>query len=155
VTTQDQVRRVMPELCQLVLGQGDMPETSQVLFNHYLLDGMARTPAALVYEAQFVTMAPGHKPDDRVLIFPRPTVYSRHTLVPLDGPDGAGRRVGQALRDDPKLTQLAEEYGFRPERPSSDPAGSRPSPADVVEPPSFEIIESMLGALESGGQCNR
>jgi hypothetical protein len=157
VTTQDQVRRVMPNLCQLMLGQGDMPETSQVLFNRYLVDGMGRTPAALVYEAQFVTTAPGHKPDisgDRVLLFPRPTVYSRHTLVPLDGPDGTGHRVGQALRDDPKLTQLAAEYGFRPERPPSDnPAGSRPSPPDVVEPPSFEIMESMLGAFEPGGQC--
>lgn len=152
VMAQDQVRRVMPDLCRLVLGQGDMPETSQVLFNHYLVDGMARTPAALVYEAQFVTTASGRKPDDRVLLFPRPTVYSRHTLIPLDGPDGAGHRVGQTLRDDPKLTQLAAEHGFRPERPS-DPAGSRPSPADVVEPPSFEIMESMLGSFEPSGQC--
>jgi hypothetical protein len=156
VTTQDQVRRVLPDLCRLVLGQGDKPETSQVLFNHYLVDGMARTPAALVYEAQFTTTAPGQKPNitpDRVLLYPRPTVYSRHTLVPLDGPDGAGHRVGQTLRDDPKLARLAAEHGFRPERPAGESAGSPPAPADVVEPPSFELMENMLNAFEPGGQC--
>jgi len=156
VTNQDQVRRVLPDLCRLVLGQGDKPETSQVLFNQYLIDGMARTPAALVYEAQFTTTAPGQKPNitgDQMLLYPRPTVYSRHTLIPLDGPNGTGHRVGQALRDDPKLAQLAAEHGFRPERPPVESAGNRPAPADVIEPPSFELMESMLKAFEPGGQC--
>jgi hypothetical protein len=156
VTTQDQLRQVMPDLCQLVLGQGDKPETSQVLFNYYIVDGMGRTPAALVYEAQFVTTAPGLKPDitgGRMLLYPRPTVYSRHTLIPLDGPDGAGHRVGQTLRDAPKLTQLAAEHGFRPERTLSELADNRPSLADVVEPPSFEVMENMLSAFEPGGEC--
>jgi hypothetical protein len=158
VTTQDQLRHVLPDLCRLVLGQGDKPETSQVLFNYYLADGMGRTPAALVYEAQFVTTAPGQKPNitgDRMLLYPRPTVYSRHTLVPLDGPNGAGHRVGQVLRDAPKLAQLAAEHGFRPERPLSEPVSNHPSLVDVVEPPSFEVMESMLGAFEPGGECVR
>jgi hypothetical protein len=156
VTSQNQLRQVLPDLCRLVLGQGDKPETSQVLFNYYLADGIGRTPAALVYEAQFVATAPGPKPEisgDRVLLYPRPTVYSRHTLIPLDGPDSPGHRVGQALRDDPELAQLAVEHGFRLERPPGELAGNRPSPADVVEPPSFELLENMLSAFEPGGEC--
>lgn len=156
VTTPDQVAKVLPDLCRLVLDQGTKPETSQVLFDYYLKDGKGRTPMALIYEAQFVTQAPGHKPattDEQVLLYPRPTVYSRHTLVPLDD---AGRRVGQALRDDAELARLAAEHGFRPERATSEPVSRRPTPIDVVEPPSFEILESMLAGLDpASGGCAR
>lgn len=150
VTRSEQVQQLLPDLCRLVYDQGEKPETSQVLFNYYLVDslgGMGRIPLALIYEAQFVAEVPGQKPNltsDRVLLYPTPTVYSRHTLVPLDD---AGRRVGQALRDDPELVRLAAEHGFRPERSVDHPVNDRPAPVDVVESPSFDILESMLAAL--------
>jgi hypothetical protein len=145
VTTEDQLQRVMPDLCRLVFDQGTKPETSQVLFNYYVNDGMGRIPMALIYESQFLTEAPGQKPalgSDQVLVFPKPTVYSRHTLLPFEA---AGRRVGQLLRDDPELRRLAEEYGFRLE---GRPFRSRPAPIDVVEAPSYELLETMLNQLE-------
>lgn len=159
VTTPEQVTSVLPDLCRLVFDQGNKPETSQVLFNSYLVDGMGRIPMALVYEAQYVTRAPGQQPaltPDRVLLFPRPTVYSRHTLLPLDE---GGRRVGEALRDDPELVRLAAEHGYRPEKPTTDTMSTRKPPADVVEPPSFEVLEQMLDALqptpENARRCAR
>ncbi|WP_236791047.1 hypothetical protein [Amycolatopsis sp. GM8] len=148
VTTPEQVQAVLPDLCRLVFDQGTKPETSQVLFNSYLVDGMGRIPMALIYEAQYITHAPGQQPalpPDSVLLFPRPTVYSRHTLIPLTD---AGRRVGEALRDDPELVRLAAEHGFRPEHPTTDTVSTRKPPLDVVEPPSFEALETMLDALE-------
>ncbi|MFC4852244.1 hypothetical protein [Actinophytocola glycyrrhizae] len=150
VTTPAQVEAVLPDLCRLVFDQGNKPETSQVLFDNYLVDGMGRTPMALVYEAQYDTTAPAPSlGPDNVLVHPRPTVYSRHTLIPLTA---EGRAVGQALRDDPELVRLAEEHGFRPEKPSGQPVTKRPRPVDVVESPSFEVLETMLSALAPTAQ---
>jgi hypothetical protein len=144
VTTQDQLQKVMPDLCRLVFDQGTKPETSQVLFNQYLTDGMGRIPMALIYESQYLAKAPGLKPTlpaDSVVLFPRPTVYSRHTLIPLND---TGRRVGRLLKEDPELSQLAEEYGFRVEGLTK----GRSIPFDVVESPAFELLDVMLSALE-------
>lgn len=150
VTTPQQVEKVLPDLCRLVFDQGDKPETSQVLFDNYLVDGMGRTPMALVYEAQYDTTAPAPPlSDDNVLIYPRPTVYSRHTLIPLTA---EGRAVGQALRDDPELVRLAQEHGFRPEKPSGQRTAKRDRPLDVVESPSFDVLETMLSALAPTAQ---
>lgn len=153
VTSPSQVEAVLPDLCRLITDQGDKPETSQVLFDNYLVDGMGRVPMALVYEAQYVTRAPRPQlPADSVKLFPRPTVYSRHTLIPLDA---NGEAVGRALRDDPELVRLAAEHGFRPEKPL---AGQQVSarPMDVVESPSFEVLENMLAALApAAGRCRR
>jgi hypothetical protein len=144
VTTDEQLREVLPDLCRLIYDQGGKPETSQVLFDNYVVEGMGRTPMALVYEAQYVTRAPAPEINqDNVMLFPRPTVYSRHTLIPLT-PDGTA--VGRALRDDQELVRLAAEHGFRPEKPlAGQQVGDRPM--DVVEPPSFEVLETMLSAL--------
>jgi hypothetical protein len=153
VTNQQQVDGVLPVLCDLIDAQGDKPETSQVLFDNYLLYGVFRTPMALVYESQYVTRAP--KPDlpaDAVKLFPRPTVYSRHTLVPLNAD---GQAVGKALRDDPELVRLAVEHGFRPEKPlPGTHLGDQP--ADVVESPSYDVVEAMLNDLSpNSGRCDR
>ncbi len=157
VTTSQQVEKVLPDLCRLIFDQGDKPETSQVLFDNYLVDGMGRTPMALVYEAQYDTTAPAPALSaDNVLIYPRPTVYSRHTLIPLNQD---GRAVGQALRDDPELVRLAQEHGFRPEKAAGQQTAKRPRPVDVVESPSFEVLETMLSALaptaENAARCAR
>lgn len=144
VTTQDQLQKVMPDLCRLVFDQGTKPETSQVLFNQYVTDGIGRIPMALIYESQVLAAPPGQEPSlpaDHAVLYPRPTVYSRHTLIPLDD---AGRRVGRLLRDDPELRRLEQEYGFRPEGQTN----NRPSPIDVIESPSYDLLEIMLSRLE-------
>lgn len=143
VKTEAQVAHVLPDLCTLIADQGDKPETSQVLFDNYVLYGMGRTPMALVYEAQYVTRAPAPDlPADAVKLFPRPTVYSRHTLIPMN-PNG--ERLGKALRDDPELVRLAVDHGFRPEKPVAGQQTDKP--VDVVESPSFAVLEKMLTGL--------
>ncbi len=143
VTSDQQVDHVLPELCTLIADQGDKPETSQVLFDNYVVYGMGRTPMALVYESQYITRSPTPElPADAVKLFPRPTVYSRHTLIPIT-PNG--KRLGEALRDDDELVRLAAEHGFRPEKPL---AGQKiDQPVDVVESPSFDVLEKMLSDL--------
>lgn len=155
VTTPEQVQTVLPDLCRLIFYQGDKPETSQVLFDNYLVDGMGRTPLALIYEAQYLTKAPSPTlTQDNEVLYPRPTVYSRHTLIPLSD---NGRAVGMALRDDPELVKLAAEHGFRPEKSTTALTADRP--VDVVESPSFDVLEEMLAALapttENATRCAR
>lgn len=145
VQTADEVRRVLPDLCALVGRQGDKQRTSQDLFNDYLTKGYGRVPIGLVYEAQFLTRAPAPVlPPDAVMLYPKPTVYSRHTLIPLAD---TGDLVGRALRDDAELVRLAAEHGFRPESPTAQPVGADRSPTAVVESPSFEVLESMVDEL--------
>jgi len=110
----------------------------------------------LTYESQLIEFWLKH-PDklksDMVLMYPRPTVFSKHVLVPYTP---AGVRLGQALESDPKLRALAHEYGFRT-------GGSTKGPelwaqrgiqvpdvlVDVIEPPSQEWLEKMIQDIEA------
>ncbi|WP_218000236.1 hypothetical protein [Millisia brevis] len=148
------VDRVAPLVGPLFVDQGYQPATTEVLFEDYLSSGMGRVPMALVYEAQFVGQQVAEKsvlPTDARLLYPRPTVYSRHVLVPLTS---AGDRVGQLLEEDPELARLAAEHGFRPTQPGpfaqalqDASVAAPPELIDVVEPPTFETSERFLGAL--------
>ncbi len=135
------VKKVLPDMCRLMADQGLKPDTSGVLFEEYLTGGPTRTPIALVYESQFLDKVSSQRvPRDgqHVLLFPSPTVYAWHELVPLS--DG-GRKVGELLRDDPTLKDLAAEYGFRPQGRT---LADRPNPPVVVEPPAYKILETLL-----------
>jgi hypothetical protein len=150
----DAVPKVMPDLCRLMAYQGEKPNTSGVLWEDFLNSGPSRTPIALIYESQFLDkVSPLRVPEggEHVMLFPSPTVYARHTLVPFTE---AGGTVGRMLLDDPGLEDLAADYGFRPEgRPLPD----RPNPPVVVEPPDNQVLEAMLDQLgsfnEQTGKC--
>jgi hypothetical protein len=145
---------VLPAVQPLFRDQGYLPPTTEVLFEDYLSAGMGRVPMALVYEAQYLAEALSADPvlpGDARLLYPSPTIFSRHTLVPLTP---AGDRVGELLTTDPRLAALAAEHGFRPTdpRPFSEALRTRgvpepPALVDVVEPPSFDPLEGMLTQL--------
>ncbi|MEV6637193.1 serine/threonine-protein kinase [Actinoplanes sp. NPDC051470] len=146
--------KVMPELCRLISYQGQKPSTSEVLFDEYLTDGPNRTPMALIYESQYYDEASSSQvPEDgrHVLLFPNPTVYAWHTLVPITEP---GDAVGRMLRDDKELQDIAVRYGFRPEGRS---LPDRPAPPVVVEPPEYPLLEKMIDRLgpfdQQNGKC--
>lgn len=149
----DELRTVMPDLCRMVSYQGQKPDTSGVLFEEYLTDGVRRTPMALVYESQFLDRASEQRVPaggDHRMLFPNPTVYAWHTLVPLTK---GGGEAGRLLRDDATLKDIAAEYGFRPQGRTLD---DRPSPPVVVEPPDYQVLEAMLDQLASlrkTGKC--
>lgn len=152
----DALGKVMPDLCRLMSYQGQKPNTSEVLFGEYVTDGPSRTPMALVYESQYLDQAsPEQVPDDgkHVMLFPSPTVYAWHTLLPFTD---AGRTVGRLLRDDAELKDIAARYGFRPEGRA---LPDRPNPPVVVEPPDYPVLEAMLDQLGSfnqeTGKCAR
>jgi hypothetical protein len=86
-----------------------------------------------------------------VLLYPQPTVLSKHTFVPLSL---NGDRLGKALTTDRKLVQLETEYGFRTaDRGAfetfthSHGVNVPASIVNAVDPPSYEILEDMINQI--------
>ncbi|SHN48121.1 hypothetical protein [Cryptosporangium aurantiacum] len=150
-------KRVLPTLSKLFLGQGYTDNSTEGPFEDYLATGIGKTPLVMIYEAQYVARlnrADGAIRPDMTLIYPSPTVLSKHTLVPLAP---AGDQVGELLTSDPTLTALAAEHGYRTASPGAfrsvlDRAGPAAAPiagdlVDVVEPPAYETSERLLNAI--------
>jgi hypothetical protein len=146
---------MIPIVEPLFLRQGFTATSSEGPFEDYLTLGIGATPMVMIYEAQFVARAAandGSITKDMVLMYPSPTVYSKHTLVPLTP---AGDRAGRLLQTDPDLQRLAIKYGFRTNDTSAFKkfvsAHQVVLPAtlfNVIEPPSYEALESMISTIE-------
>lgn len=146
---------VLPKVEPLFLRQGFTATSSEGPFQDYLSIGIGKTPMVMIYEAQFVAQAAlndGSISKDMVLMYPTPTIYSKHTIVPLTP---AGDRAGRLLMTDPDLQRLAIKYGFR----TSDTTAFNKFVSthkivlpqtlfNVIEPPSYESLESMISAIE-------
>ncbi|TCO54980.1 solute-binding protein [Actinocrispum wychmicini] len=154
VSTQDAEARLLPELTRLFLGQGYTEGSTDGPFGDYLATGMGKTPIVLIYESQFLDRqirADGSIRPDMRMLYLSPTVYSKHTLLPLKP---AGDQVGQLLTTDPELSRLAATFGFRTNDPRvfgqtvADHQLTVPADlVDVIEPPSYETLERMLDVI--------
>jgi hypothetical protein len=147
--------KVVDAVAPLFLGQGFSEYSSEGPFEDYLTIGVGKTPMVMIYEAQYLARAAaqdGSIGEDRVLMYPEPTVLTKHTLVPLKP---AGDRVGRLLTGDPELQRLAVKYGFR----TADAATVRkyladrkvPAPPDlvtIVEPPTYEALEHLITRIQ-------
>ncbi|MFE3445922.1 three-helix bundle dimerization domain-containing protein [Nocardia sp. NPDC059180] len=140
---------VLPLLSRLFLAQGYTENSSEGPFGEYLAAGMGPAPMVWAYEAQYVAAAV----DDRikpemVLLYPSPTVLSRHALVPLNED---GDRIGRLLSTDPELQSLAAEHGFRTGDAAKFTAVADANDVpvtreliDVVDIPAYETLENLL-----------
>ncbi|SEG95974.1 hypothetical protein SAMN05444920_109218 [Nonomuraea solani] len=150
-------KTVLPLVTRLFTGQGYTDNTSEGPFNEYLTVGMGPSPMVWIYESQFIDAATqGRLKPGMVLMYPSPTVLSKHTLVPLNAD---GDRVGRLLSTDPQLQRLAAEHGFR----SGDTGRFAQVAADhkvrvaadlidVVDIPSYDTLENLLdGVAKSYG----
>ncbi len=156
VQSQEEVDRVLPSVAPLFLRQGFQEQSSSGPFEDYLALGMGKAPLLMAYESQIVEFLLKH-PDkiksDMVLMYPKPTVFSKHLLVPYTA---AGARLGAALESSPVLHDLAHEYGYRTGGDSKGPEvwAKRGIVVpdvllDVIEPPSYEWLERMIKAIEA------
>ncbi|GAB2722985.1 three-helix bundle dimerization domain-containing protein [Nocardia thraciensis] len=146
---------VVSKVARLFTKQGFTDSSSEGPFAQYLSAGMGPAPLVWSYEAQFVEAgAQGRLQPDMTLLYPSPTVLSRHTVVPLT-PEGD--RVGRLLSTDPELQRLAAEHGFRPNDAAqfSKVVAEHKIPAasevvDVVDTPAYDTLEHLLdGVSES------
>ena len=156
VQSQEDVDRVMPIVAPLFLRQGFQEQSSAGPFEDYLALGMGKAPLLVAYESQMVEFwlkNPERLKADMVLLYPKPTVYSKHVLVPYTP---AGARLGAALESDPALRELAHEYGSRTGGDTKGPETWEKRgvkvPAvlvDVIDPPSHEWLERMITGIEA------
>ncbi|WP_370947178.1 hypothetical protein AB5J62_06380 [Amycolatopsis sp. cg5] len=151
VSTPEAEAKVAPGLAKLFLDQGYTQNSTEGPFEDYLSAGMGKTPMVLIYESQFLgrqLKADGAIRPDMRLLYTSPTIYSKHTLIPLGG---NGDKVGQLLSTDPELGKLAASFGFRTSDPRHFTETQPKAPADLVdavEPPTFETLERMLDAVK-------
>jgi len=156
VQSQADVDRVMAIVAPLFLRQGFQEASSAGPFEDYLALGMGKTPLLVAYESQMIEFWLKHldrAKRDMVILYPRPTVYSKHVLVPFTP---AGERLGVALDTDPKLRALAHDYGYRtggevkgPETWSQKGIRAPDVLVDVIDPPSHEWLERMIQGIEA------
>lgn len=134
---------------RLFTRQGYTESSSDGPFKDYLANGMGPVPMAWIYEAQYVDAAVHNqlKPD-MVLMYPKPTILSQHTVVPLND---KGDQLGKLLTTDPDLQRLAAEHGFRPADGSlfTKVTTAHQIPVDtnlvnVVDPPNYDTLEHLL-----------
>ena len=160
VQSQEDVDRVLPAVAPLFLRQGFQEQSSAGPFEDYLALGMGKAPLLMAYESQLIEFWLKHpdklKSNDAnsmVVMYPKPTVYSKHVLVPYTP---AGVRLGTVLENDPALRALAHEYGYRtggeqrgPELWTQRGIAVPEVLVDVIDPPSHEWLERMTVAIEA------
>lgn len=154
VQNEYQAEAALESVAPLFLRQGYVEYSSAAPFNDYLVMGIGKAPMVNIYEAQFIYAASeGRTTSDMVLIYPEPTVFSKHVFVPLSD---NGDRLGELLENDPELRLLAVEHGFRNDETEyfnqfTENAGISLPPAivNVIETPSYEILEGMIQRIEA------
>jgi hypothetical protein len=155
IEAQDEVDRVLPFMSELFTRQGFQESSSAAPFEDYLALGMGKTPMLVAYESQMVAFwlaHPDRLKDDMVILYPIPTVFSKHVLIPFND---KGMRLGQLLERDAELQSLAHQYGFRtggdekgPEVWARHGIHTPTTLVDVVDPPSYEWLEKMITGIE-------
>lgn len=157
VGTPEEATTAADALARLFLDQGYTESSSAGPFGDYLSQGMGAMPLVMVYEAQYLgrQIEPtlrGQITDQMRLVYPEPTVLSKHVVVALTDP---GRQVGEMLTTVPELARMAAHYGFRPEdagifREVLDVAGVAHPPelVNVVNPPRYDLMEQMISQVE-------
>jgi hypothetical protein len=156
-----QADTVLPAMIPLFLQQGFVETSSEEAFDDYLTIGIGKDPMVMVYESQFLAHAfanDGSLTSDMVMMYPTPDVLSKHTFIPLTP---AGQRVGQLLRNDPTLRNLAVDHGLRTADASYfasqvAAAGVRIpiTLVDVIEPPTYDALEHMIAGIEEAYSAN-
>ena len=155
VTADEEIEKIMPKLLPLFLKQGYQENTSSGPFENYMAMGMGAVPLVMVYESQFFEAAlhDGTLNQDMVLLYPEPTVYSKRILVPFNS---KGEKLAQLLSSNMDLQRIAAEYGMRgsdskllAEALAAKKLPPAPQLNDVVEAPTFEMLEKMILRIES------
>jgi hypothetical protein len=152
VATPEQADQAAKKIGPLFAKQGYQETSSAGPFEDYLSIGMGKTPLVWIYEAQFLeqafqrTLKPG-----MVLLYPRPTIFTKHVIVPLSD---RGARFLEAMAD-PEAVAIAAEYGYRSEGVDAIRARAKakglelPDLVDLVDPPSYDMLERMIVAIEN------
>ncbi len=153
VTDRETAQRLAGQIAELFKRQGYQENYVNTMFEDYLSIGIGKVPLVFLYEYQIVSQAMAKKPipADAVLLYPKPTLFSKEILIAFSD---QAKALGDLLSNDPTLRQIAVEYGFR----STDSAlfkqavgqagfSVKERIVDVIDPPSAEIMAEMLDVV--------
>jgi len=156
VTQEEQVQRLLPSLASLFLRQGYVESSSAGPYDDYLVMGPGKAPLVMIYEAQYLhdaARAEGVINNEMVLLYPEPTVFTKHILLPFSQ---AGERLADLLINDPNLQLLQIKHGFRNKNTQAfkefvdkHQLAVPASLVKIIEPPSYEILEHTIEQIEA------
>jgi hypothetical protein len=147
--------KIGDQMVGLFSRQGFQESSSAGPFEDYTAMGIGKAPLVMIYEQQFLEYALAH-PDlnpDMVLLYPAPTILSKHTIVALTD---KGARFAQVMTTNEKVTSIAHHYGFRTQDNTELflLADQRKLPiphtlVDVIDPPSYDILERLISRVDA------
>lgn len=135
--------------------QGFQESSSAGPFEDYTAMGIGKAPLVMIYEQQFLEyiLSHPHPNPEMVLLYPMPTILSKHTLVALSD---NGARFAQVMTSNPKVTSIAQRYGFRTQDSSELFAAVEAKKfviphtiVDVIDPPSYDILEKLINRIDA------
>ena len=159
VVAADSVGSVLPQVKDFYARLGYMEDSSAVLFEKFLQQGVGAYPLIVGYENQLVEYSLTHKEHLDLLkakvriLYPVPTVWASHPLIALND---KGKKLLAALKE-PEIQSVAwEEHGFRSGLMGveNDPAVldviGLPKSIDAVMPmPSAAVMKEITRQLSS------
>jgi hypothetical protein len=156
VDTEAAADKVADGMVGLFTRQGFQESSSAGPFEDYTAMGIGKAPLVMVYEQQFLEYIfgrPNPNPD-MVLLYPSPTVLSKHTIVALTD---NGARFAQVMTTNPKVHSIAQRYGFRSQDNTElfsladqKKLAIPKTLVDVIDPPSYDILEKLINRIDAG-----
>jgi hypothetical protein len=149
------VEKVAPGMIGLFSRQGFQESSSAGPFEDYTAMGIGKAPLVMVYEQQFLEYVFAHDTPnpDMVLLYPSPTILSKHTIVALSD---NGARFAQVMTANAKVASIAQRYGFRTpdstelfKAADAKKIGIPHTVVDVIDPPSYDILEKLIGRIDA------
>lgn len=174
VVQERDIAQVLPKVLPLFSKQGFQAGSSAIPFNDYLVMGMGKAPLVMIYESQFIyQMANGGGiQPGMVLIYPEPTLYTKHFLMTLGQSKNveSANLLGKLLSNDPELQgqaalhQIAEtlqkleiEHGYRntnqayfAQFTSEHQVVVADTLVNIIDPPTYEVLENMIEQITKG-----
>jgi hypothetical protein len=148
--------KIAGRMVGLFTKQGFQQSSSAGPFEDYTAMGIGKAPLVMVYEQQFLEYMLSHdKPNpDMILLYPAPTVLTKHTMVALTD---TGARFAQVMTTNQKVISIAQHYGFR-SQDNTELFGLMAQKkllfpktlVDVIDPPSYDMLEKLINRIDAG-----
>lgn len=147
--------QVVDRLLGLFSKQGYQESSSTGPFEDYVTMKLGKSPLVMVYEQQFLQYAFQHPSidPDMLLLYPQPTVLTKHTIVALTD---KGVRFADVFERNPEVQKIASRYGFRGVDNTALFAEAKTRKiempqtlVDVIDPPTYDLLERMIVRIES------
>lgn len=157
IATLTDVEAQMPAIRDYYTRQGYMEESSGILFERFVSQGMGANPIIANYESLIIEFSIANAEslariqEEIRVIYPQPTVWSSHPLVAFTD---TGRALLEALQDE-RLQNIAwEQHGFRSGFLSNDPSvfdltGIPPEVTSVMPLPRADAMIAIVDNLQA------